>query len=37
VAVDYTTVDGNTNVIVNGDNPAIAGTDYTCRERHAGF
>lgn len=29
VAVDYTTVDGNTNVIVNGDIPAVAGVDYT--------
>jgi len=28
VAVDYTTVDGNTNVITNGDSPAVAGQDY---------
>jgi len=28
VAVDYTTVDGNPNVITNGDAPAIAGVDY---------
>ncbi len=27
--VSYTTVDGNTNLLVNGDAPAIAGVDYT--------
>ena len=29
VSVDYTTVDGNTNIIKNGDIPAVAGTDYS--------
>ncbi len=29
VSVDYSTVDGNTNIINNGDIPAVAGTDYT--------
>jgi uncharacterized delta-60 repeat protein len=29
VSVDYTTVDGNTNIITNGDAPARAGQDYT--------
>ena len=28
VTVDYMTVDGNTNMIANGDNLALAGTDY---------
>jgi uncharacterized delta-60 repeat protein len=29
VWVDYTTVDGTTNLLVNGDVPALAGTDYS--------
>jgi len=29
VLVDYTTVDGNTNMITNGDQPALAGRDYS--------
>ena len=29
VSVDYSTVDGNTNTIINGDIPAVGGVDYT--------
>src|ERR1039457_2219864 len=28
VSVDYTTVNGNTNILTNGDAPARAGVDY---------
>ena len=29
IAVDYATVDGSTNLITNGDNPAVGGLDYS--------
>ena len=29
VSVDYTTVDGNPSLLVNGDNPAVSGRDYS--------
>ena len=29
VTVDYTTMNGNTNLLVNGDKPAMAGADYS--------